>query len=174
MGQWRSGRSIKSPATGKNLRLADLNNDSALDMLSVSESGLQVRWGKGGADWDIPEQSIAPGKATLLLIIDADRDGDLELLSIIEGKAVLLAASKPANGHYVEIRVRGIADNNGGGRINHYTIGSTLELWSNGRMQVREVREPVTHFGIGQQQPKNLRIMFNRSEERRVGKECVP
>ncbi len=161
MGQWLSGRSIKSPATGKVLRLADLNNDAALDMLTASESGLQVRWGKGGADWDSSEQSVAPGKATSLSIIDADRDGNLELLSIIEGKAVLLSASQPASGQYVEIRLRGIADNNGGGRINHYTIGSTLELWSNGRMQVREVREPVTHFGIGQQQPKNLRIMFN-------------
>ena len=161
MGQWGAGRSLKSPAQGTILNLADLNNDTAWDVLTASDKGLHVRLGTGRAEWSSDEQTIAPGNTTLISSIDADLDGNLDLLSIIDGKAILLVANKPVSGNYVEVRVRGIADNNGGGRINHYTIGSTLELWSDGQMQVREVREPVTHFGIGQQQPKNLRIIFN-------------
>ncbi|MDX1927271.1 MAG: CRTAC1 family protein, partial [Pirellulaceae bacterium] len=159
MGQWIAGRSIPSTAIGTMLQLADLNNDTSLDLITASETGLQISWGNG-TEWNAAE-SISQGKATLVVPMDADRDGDLELLSIIDGKAILHTAQKPVDGKYVGVRVRGIADNNGGGRINHYTVGSTLELWSDGRMQVREVRDPLTHFGIGKQQPKNLRIIFN-------------
>jgi FG-GAP-like repeat len=161
MGQWFAGRLGKSPSRGKLLRLADLNNDGLLDMAIANDSGLHVRLGRGNNEWSLPEQTIAPGQATSVSAIDANQDGQLELLSTIDGKAVLLSANTPVNGNYVGVRLRGIADNNGGGRINHYTVGSTLELWSDGKMQVREVRDPLTHFGIGQQQPKNLRIIFN-------------
>ncbi len=161
MGQWFAGQSIKLPAQGTLLALADLNNDTSLELLIANDSGLHIHWGNGGTEWSPTEQTIAPGKTTWMASIDADRDGTLDLLSIIDGNTVLLSASKPSTGNYVEVRLRGINDSNGGGRNNHFAIGSTLELWSDGMLQVREVREPVTHFGIGQQQLKNLRIIFN-------------
>ncbi len=169
MGQWVAGRSIKSPGLGSTIGLADLNNDTSLDLLTAGENGLQIHWGNGSTAWRIPEQTpaqtpaqtIASGNATTLAAIDANRDGTSDLICIIDGKAVLLTANQPATGKYVEVRLRGINDSNGGGRNNHYAIGSTLELWSDGQMQAREVRQPVTHFGIGQQKPQNLRIIFN-------------
>ncbi len=164
MGTWLTGRSISKPESGTVLRLADLNNDSTLDLLTANEKGLHVRWGTP-ADWSTQwsgtEQTLATGKTSWFAAIDADRDGTLDVLAIIDGKAVHLAATQPPSGNFVQVRLRGINDGNGGGRINHYAIGSTLELWSDGQLSVREVRDPVSHFGIGKQQPKNLRIIFN-------------
>ncbi len=54
----------------------------------------------------------------------------------------------------------GINDDNGGGRVNHYCVGSTLELWADGQQLRRVVRNPLTHFGLGQRRPDNLRVVF--------------
>lgn len=165
MGQWVEGGSLSSQATGTQLELADLNNDGAIDTLISSSEGLKVYWSQGGPDWNPAsegrEQTIAPGNVTWFASLDANRDGTLDILAIIDGKAHLISADKPIDNKYVEVRLRGINDSNGGGRNNHFAVGSTLELWSDGRMQVREVRDPATHFGLGQQEPKNLRVLFN-------------
>jgi len=76
MGQWIAGRTVKTPAVGSMLRLADLNNDTSLDLLTASDKGLQIHWGKGGTDqsspyqsspeWSNQEQIVAQGKRTAI------------------------------------------------------------------------------------------------------------
>ena len=50
-------------------------------------------------------------------------------------------------GHYVDVRFKGI-DDNASGRVNHYAIGSVLELRFGPHYRARIVRSPLTHFGL--------------------------
>ena len=159
-GQWLASDHLSHGGSATHLEIADLNNDSTLDMLISSESDLRVALGTSGGRFE-EEQIVAPGKATLISAIDADGNGTLEILSLIDGHPAVLAASQPQENNFVAVRVRGINDDTGGGRINHFAIGSTLELWSEGRMQGRVIRDPITHFGIANQKPTDLRITFN-------------
>ena len=161
MGQWVGATVVRSQQAGSRIHFADLNNDTFLDRLLASEAGLKIAWGTGLGQVSGTEQLVAPGVVTSMAVVDADRDGALDILCIIDGKPVVLSPSQSLENDFVAARVRGINDGNGGGRNNHYAVGSTLELWNAGRMQARVVREPVTHFGIGKEQPKNLRVIFN-------------
>ena len=160
-GQWVVKANQQTTRSGNCLQTADLNNDSSIDLISGGATGLHVAWGTGDGQFADAEQPLAPGNAAMLSAIDADGDGMLEVLSIIDGQLALLKASQPLENKQLAVRLRGINDNNGGGRINHFAIGSTLELWSDTRMQARVIRHPVTHFGLGNQEPNNLRITFN-------------
>ncbi len=64
--------------------------------------------------------------------------------------------------HYVDIRFRGIDDNNANsGRVNHYAIGSVLELRFGPHYRASIITKPITHFGIdGLEQADSLRVIF--------------
>ncbi len=73
----------------------------------------------------------------------------------------MLKAIPQEASHYLGARVRGINDANGGGRINHFAIGSTLEVWAGGQYQARVIDSPLTHFGLPTPSANNLRVIFN-------------
>ncbi|MGN6544912.1 MAG: FG-GAP repeat domain-containing protein, partial [Aureliella sp.] len=145
------------------LGMADFNLDGHIDACVAGNSGLELYW-CNGSSFDVKPQVLLEGQAARKVEIqDADRDGRLELLSLVDGR-VQLIRTRPADGasqHYIEARVRGISDVNGGGRINHYAVGSVLELWSDGHYQARVIDSPVTHFGLSTPTADNLRIIFN-------------
>ncbi len=160
-GQWTAATVEQLNRTGTHLELADLNNDSMLDMIIANDSGMRIVLGTRDGRFAVEEQILAPGQSSEPNVLDANGDGAMEILCVVDGRPTLFSAAQPLKNSYIAARVRGINDDNGGGRINHFAIGSTLELWSEGRMQGRVIREPVTHFGIGEQQPTDLRITFN-------------
>lgn len=156
-------RPLQPDADFQLLRAADLNLDGRIDLCLGGQSGLVVYFGDG-TSFERAPQSLLDGRPVLAIDIqDADRDGRLEILTVVDGQASLLRPSPDADSsrHYLAARVRGINDVNGGGRINHYAIGSVLELWSNGRYQARVIESPMTHFGLPQARAENLRIVFN-------------
>lgn len=161
------GASLFGP-TAKRINLADLNNDASLDVLAATANGLELMLGSEGrspgsdATARFSEASIIAGvvgEVGGLDIADCNLDGAMDVAVLENGRAKLLIAEDVAGG-YLNVRVRGISDPNGGGRINHYSIGSTLEVWSGGRLQRRVIDSPNSHFGLGEQNAENLRIVF--------------
>lgn len=145
--------------SGQTLWVADLNLDGFVDISVDSPRGIHHFLGDG----DTIAQNSIGSSGSIRAIQDADRDGRLDLLITANGQVrrVKITPMDESNAHFLEARIRGIADTNGGGLINHYAIGSVLELWSNGRYQARVIDSPVTHFGLGDHPADNLRIVFN-------------
>lgn len=143
------------------ISLADLNNDASLDVLAGTADGLVLMFGSGDRSRFSGALTVGGivGQVNGLDIADCNLDGVLDIAVLEDGRAKLLIAEEVAGG-FLTVRVRGISDPNGGGRINHYAVGSTLEVWSGGRLQRRVIDSPSSHFGLGEQTAENLRIVF--------------
>ena len=145
--------------TGAELEIGDVNNDGLLDLASCGSDGLWLTPGAGPAKFGKRQQVGSEGAVEQLSLVDRDYDGSLELLAIQDGKPVVWVASERPVGNFVDVRLAGINDNVGG-RNNHYGLGSVLEIWAEGQLFSRAVRQPITHFGLGGRAPSNLRTIF--------------
>lgn len=149
-------------ASPLSFELADVNNDAFVDAIVARSNGLDVHFGTvDGSFIAKPHGLPSRGAVTSIDCLDANQDGSIEIAAIVDGRPVLLRQTEKPSGGFVEARLRGINDVNGGGRINHYAVGSVVELWSNDRFQAQVVRKPAVHFGLGGQTPINLRVVFN-------------
>lgn len=158
--QWDATRLQQLPeATGNIVRTADINNDSFLDLVLAGDQGLLICYGTPGSKFSSTAK-IADGPVAQLTIADRDYNGTLELLFLLDNKPTLFSASTPPDGEYFNVRVAGINDDNGGGRINHYATGTVLELWNGSKLQSQIIKSPSTHFGLGDSSLENLRIIF--------------
>ncbi len=88
--------------------------------------------------------------------------GLLDLLSWTDQGPTVYLNRTASKSHYVDIRFRGIDDNNANsGRVNHYAIGSVLELRFGPHYRASIITKPITHFGIdGLEQADSLRVIF--------------
>ena len=141
------------------IKLGDLNLDGHVDVCVAGPRGIGVFW-NDGRRLQKTSESIWTQPSSGLDIQDVDGDGRLELLTTVKGVVNVLRAEPAGDAHYLGARVRGINDNVGG-RINHYGIGSTLEVWSDGQYQARVVEAPLTHFGLPGKAAEDLRVIFN-------------
>ncbi|MEO1529642.1 MAG: FG-GAP-like repeat-containing protein [Planctomycetota bacterium] len=134
--------------TGKGFELkpllGDFNNDSYFEWL-----------GDGGArlgPWGIdvltgPEQDSLGDRNRYA--VDFNADGQLDMISTQDGKVLLAENNTGKSSHFVTVRFRGKADNGElSGRVNHYGIGSVLELRFGPHYRSRVVTGPGTHFGL--------------------------
>ena len=136
----------------------DFNNDGWVDIVSASSS-LDIFTGSTegfAAEQELSDSISSPQQ---FAVADHNNDGSLDLVTISDGSVSVLT-NQPASEKHLNARVRGIFDENGGGRVNHFCYGTTLELWTEGRQMRRIVQSPVTHFGLGQSDAQNLRIVF--------------
>lgn len=142
------------------MKIADLNLDGYVDVCLAGPRGVRVFW-NDGQRLKATAETIYDMPASGLDIQDADGDGQLELLTSVKGVVHIVKAVPQGEAHYVGARVRGINDSNGGGRINHFCIGSTLEMWADSKYQARIVDSPLTHFGLPDKRADDLRVIFN-------------
>ncbi|MEC8555521.1 MAG: CRTAC1 family protein [Planctomycetota bacterium] len=136
----------------------DFNNDGWVDIVSAGSS-LEICTGSAvgfAAKKALSDSVAAPQQ---FAVADHNNDGSLDLVTISDG-SVLVLTNQPTSQQHLNARVRGIFDENGGGRVNHFSYGTTLELWSEGRQMRRIVQTPVTHFGLGANDAQNMRIIF--------------
>ncbi|QDV27682.1 CRTAC1 family protein [Aureliella helgolandensis] len=151
---------MASSEPSADVAVGDLNNDGHLDLLLASSTGLQARMGIPQAQF-APAVTLTTEPTNSLSLIDRNYEGKLDILAIVNGQPTVWSApSTAASTNFVDVRLTGINDINGGGRINHYGIGSTLELWGGSTLFMQMVQTPVTHFGLGENSPENLRVIF--------------
>ncbi|WP_197455439.1 CRTAC1 family protein [Stieleria neptunia] len=131
--------------------LADFDNDSYLELIGPVSSPTTAQTLKLGpwginvieSDTDLPEDLTGAAAA------DVNGDGRIDLVST-NADGIQVGVNQPAaDAHQISVRFKGIADNAAAsGRVNHYAIGSVLELRFGPHYRSRIVRGPATHFGM--------------------------
>lgn len=139
--------SLEQPSTTS--LLADLNNDSWLDWISIGEQTTAAYslgpWGQK----PLPTEADLPPASTALAACDLNGDGLLDLVGIADSTIWTALNTTADAGHYIDVRFRGKNDNNeNSGRINHYGIGTVLELRFGPHYRAQVITQRTTHFGI--------------------------
>ena len=154
-GVWRIATASASKLTGgdvagSHLVTEDLDNDSFFEII---RGGDMVHAGPWGIQ---PAGSQTPPRVALAT--DFGGNGKMDLVSIGDNLTVHLNAGG-GDDHYVDVRFKGI-DDNVSGRVNHYAIGSVLEMRFGPHYRARIVRSPVTHFGLDGIDSADLRAIL--------------
>lgn len=152
-GGWKADGVIPiSQSPAEQLLTWDYNNDGLIDALTAGELGLSVFTGdeKGNL---IEEPGMIQGLegAEQVTIVDADEDGDQDLVLLSAGQVHLILNEGGNQNHWIDVRLRAeeIAQTPRE-RCNMHGVGSLLELKAGGLYQCRTVSGPVTHFGLGE------------------------
>ena len=139
--------------------VADFDNDSWMEVVALNEQGAAItRIGPWGfRDWQPIESAELAGD---LVVAEFDGDGVLDLAGMTSQGVSVLKNSTTPMGHYVDVRFKGI-DDNASGRVNHYAVGSVLEMRFGPHYRARIVRSPSTHFGLdGFDSASSVRAIF--------------
>ena len=139
------------------LRVADLDNNGALDLLLSPTTQARGDASPGALVWLGDEQ----GKFTLLdhpapqaLVFDAAdlaADGRLDLLGIsAEGQPLQATPQFTKNYHWQVVRPHAMQAT-GDQRINPFGVGGEVEIRSGLLVQKRPITGPQLHFGLGEQ-----------------------
>ena len=141
--------------------LADFDNDSWNELLST-RSGVATANRLLGSATEL--ELAAPGELTgkFQSAVDFNLDGKMDVLSIVDGQCHIFRNTTNPVGHFTTVRLRGIDDNNANsGRVNHYAIGSVVELRFGPHYRAHIITSPSTHFGIdGYDSASSLRVIF--------------
>ncbi len=148
-------RALSPPVSGILTQL-DYDNDGALDLLVQQQDGLVLLRHLGSGEYQ--RQAVLPEdlhSVTAAQAADLDRDGDLDLITLRDGRLQILSNEGGNANGWIDVvllaqQVKG-TDAQASGRVNSYGLGSLLELKSGTTYQSRVVQSTSTHFGIGQQ-----------------------
>ena len=145
IGLWNVDRVETGAGFGSQPALADVDNDSFLEWIGTDRTQRLGPWGISELD---PAKGITE-QASRLIATELNQDGKLDLVSIGQGASTCINADQRTDGQ-LSVRFRGIADNAASsGRVNHYAIGSVLELRFGPYFRSRIINHPATHFGLG-------------------------
>jgi hypothetical protein len=161
--------------------IADWDNDTWHEILlpgvaAVSGEGTKAgtaaakRLEGAGVGTELQVVTAPPGR--WVAAADFDLDGRADILSAEGGRwRVDRNTTEPA-GNYLDLRFRGIDDNNAAsGRVNHYAIGSVIEAWFGTNYRAAIVTEPMTHFGLGGfETADSMRVIFPNGLTQTVSK----
>lgn len=152
----------KPKASGEYSVLGDWNNDGYLDAVAGGkDSAPVVLVNDGKGNWSsLPLSTSASTMGSLPSARDFDNDGLQDLLYVDRGKVHVFHNVSQKAGKSLLARFKGISDGNGGGKNNQYCVGSTLELFGPEGVQIRMLEDDCAHFGLGESDPFNLRIIF--------------
>jgi len=146
-------------AEGTVLQTGDLNNDGVLDVAALSSHGLQLCLGTAARKAEqtayLKDQVITfPKPIQKFLLRDLNQDGSLDVIAIT-GNEIIQWQNKGNDYHWIEVSLRAEQVKgevkSASGRVNHYGIGSLLELRSGTIYQPQIVAGQATHFGLGKQ-----------------------
>ena len=134
----------------------DLDNDGFLDLLVVGESiqqggkGVFLFHNDGSGKFEdvshlLPEDLLSGRQ---IVIADYNEDGDLDIfLAGLYGGIRLLRNDGGNSNYHLKIQLVGLST--GSGKVNHFGIGSTLEVRAGDLYQMKVVERPEVHFGLG-------------------------
>ncbi|HIM30246.1 MAG TPA: CRTAC1 family protein [Planctomycetes bacterium] len=134
---------------------ADINNDSAVDLVVFNEKKLEVAFGRGDGRFE-PLSDLGPSGNRLesAQLVDVNADGWLDVVLIDSGKLVVFINQQLGKGHWLKLKAVGQTDN--AGHAGHTGIGTLVEIMSGGRYQASVVQGQTTHFGLGDDQTADV------------------
>ncbi len=169
-GAWKieATKQIKQQG-GESLLVADWNFDGWLDSVIGGPQGLRIYLGQSPGEFNNDSIELSKDATTQLELIDFNSDGHLDIAGIDSAGSVVLFENRLKEiGNSIAVRYRGV-DDNATGRVNHYAIGSTVELWSPERMYAAVVQQRTTYFGVGRDsQPGTLRAVLTNGSTQHV------
>ena len=137
----------------------DFDNDGWTD-LSVAGTrnggpALAVLRNRGDGGWEVRPLGRALRGCVALLGVELDGDGDLDLLALDGAGQLRGWRNEGGNAHhFLRVRLKGLRT--GGTKNNLRGVGSKVEIKAGLHYQMRVVRAPVTHFGLGKQARADL------------------
>lgn len=150
---------------GQDLQVADFDNDATEDALLAGPAVSLLRLTSGSESAVAALQSRDPG--TNVEICDFDSDGDLDLLGIEGSEVRLLLNETQGQGNWAQFALVAeefdpSSDNAiSSKRINHFAIGSTVEVRTGASLLMRVVNGPHVYFGLGgREQVDTVRIIW--------------
>ncbi|HBJ37602.1 MAG TPA: hypothetical protein DDZ51_23170 [Planctomycetaceae bacterium] len=160
-GIWSVDRVESWKCEDGNCLLADFDNDSWFELIST-RNGVATSNRLLGSATEIKIADPVGLTGKFQSAIDFNFDGKLDVLSIVDGKCHVLRNTTTPVGHFTTVRMRGIDDNNANsGRVNHYAIGSVVELRFGPHYRAQIITSPSTHFGLdGYDSASSLRVIF--------------
>lgn len=153
----------------------DYDNDGYTDLLRRTEADLKVVRGPGGGRFE-PQPALSeslPNEAAALSIADLDHDGDLDL-ALATPTAVRTLHNNGGNAnHWLDISLIAQqvkdSDPSASGRVNHYGMGSLIEVKAGPKYQAQVVSGPTTHFGLGKTERADVaRVMWTNGVPRNI------
>ena len=158
IGVWTTDRIETGDGFAVRPVIADFDNDSYLELVGGPQLLKLGPWGINVA----AAESMLPDDADSLQAADLDGDGAVDVVSAAADSIHLGINQSVGDAHQISVRFKGIADNAAAsGRVNHYAIGSVLELRFGPYLRSRIVNGPVTHFGIdGMDSADSIRVIM--------------
>lgn len=144
--------------------LADFDNDGHLDLLLFEKPKFTVLRGdgtgefpsKGEITFHVHEDRYAESAFD---VDDIDADGDLDVLYATDHISTAMNNGGNTN-NWLTIRPRG-AEDNVSGKVNHYGLGTLVEVQTGATYQAAISDRPSVHFGLGQAKSADqIRLIF--------------
>ncbi len=164
-----SGSRQVSEQSATNVRGWDYDNDGYTDLLCWSSSAVEVLRGLPGGKFatatDLVPADALPDVIVTCDMGDFDGDGDLDLLIAGESDVRVLSNEGGSENGWIDVQLAAQFSREKQGtsshRVNHYAVGSTLELRSGARYQAQVVDRQLTHFGLAdREQADAVRVMW--------------
>ena len=145
------------------IKLFDLNYDSRQDLILADSNGWQILW------QDLEKFAFSKASEVVeqrglqqIRVEHLPLSNQTKILGRSGTELTLWSRTEKLSSNAINIRVKGISDENGGGRINEYAIGTLLQLYSPNAYQARVIDSPNTTFSVSELggAPYSLRIIF--------------
>lgn len=156
-GKVRLGTGQAFDLSARGIQLWDYDNDGAVDLLLGGTQTLGIIRGLPPRSFKDMTGAVfgngVPNDLRRAAVGDLDADGDEDFV-VLAGEAVRVGVNQGGNAHHwidvgllAEQQVRGQTTESG--RVNHYGLGSIVELRAGPKFQQRLVTAQTTHFGLG-------------------------
>ena len=137
----------KNLAGDVRLRVADLDNNGALDLVLTPVGSIWLADGSG----KFAQLDRAIGVTHLFAVADVDNDGKLDVIGLgDDGRAERGANRSTKNYHWQIVRPHA-AQAFGDQRINPFGVGGEIEIRAGLLVQKQPITGPRVHFGLGEQ-----------------------
>eukprot|EP00913_Durusdinium_trenchii_P013410 g12591.t1 len=144
--------------------LWDYDNDGYQDVLAWSKAGLHIHRGGPLGTFQKVEGLFGDGPkgVSAATVADVDRDGDLDVVVIADGKPQLFLNDGGNKNAWINVALHAqettqFAEQ----RCNIHGVGSLLELKSGTMYQARIATGPETHFGLGSRKAADvIRVLW--------------